>query len=65
MNSERKLPVHVREYLESRDVDPSELPENVFQALSGLSTREVQFLEFIGAELREGGLDHSIVAAIH
>jgi hypothetical protein len=61
----RALPSYVTEYLESRDVDSSKLPENVLKTLAGLSTREVEFLAFIGAELKNGDVDNSIAVRIH
>jgi hypothetical protein len=61
----RALPSYVTEYLESRDVDSSKLPENVLKTLAGLSTREVEFLAFIGAELQQGELDLEVIARIH
>lgn len=61
----RELPPYVREYLESRDVDPSKLPENVLETFAGLSTREVEFLAYIGAELQTGDTDSAVVARIH
>jgi hypothetical protein len=64
-NDGRELSPHVREYFESRDVDVSKLPENVLETFAGLSTREVELLAFIGAELERGGLDNAIVARIH
>jgi asparagine synthetase B (glutamine-hydrolysing) len=65
MSNGRELPLHVREYLESREVDPDKLPESVLEALAGLSTREVELLAFIGAELQSGGVDSAIIARIH
>lgn len=59
------LPSHVVKYLEKHEVDPSDLPENVLVALAGLSTREVEFLAFIGNELRNGRLDVEMIAKIH
>jgi hypothetical protein len=64
-SSGRELPRHVREYLESRDVELSKLPENVLETFAGLSTREVEFLAFIGAELRRSDLDIEVIARIH
>jgi hypothetical protein len=61
----RELPEHVREYLESRGVEASRLPENVLETFASLSTREVEFLAFIGAELKNGDVDNSIAVRIH
>jgi hypothetical protein len=60
-----ELPEHVREYLESRGVEASRLPENVLETFASLSTREIAFLAFIGAELKNGGVDNGTVARIH
>jgi hypothetical protein len=59
------LPPHVEQYLKKHEVDADRLPENVLQALAGLSTREVEFLAFIGNELTTGGVDIATVARIH
>lgn len=59
------LPAHVSHYLEKHKVDPEELPDNVREAFAGMSTREIEFLGFIGNEMREGGVDTEIIARIH
>ena len=65
LNGGRELSPHVREYFESRDVDPSKLPDNVLDTFAGLSTREVELLAFVGAELERADLDNEIIARIH
>jgi hypothetical protein len=61
----RDLPPHVIDYLEKHEVDANDLPENVLDAFAGCSIREVEFLAFIGNELRMGGVDNATVARIH
>ena len=59
------LPRHVADYLEDRKVDADDLPENVRVAFAGMSTREIDFLAFVGNELQQGRLDIEIIARIH
>ena len=61
----RDLPKYVVDYLDERNVKADDLPENVLDAFAGMSIREVQFLAFVGNELRESGLDEATVARIH
>ena len=64
MPEKPELKPHVREHLDKRDVDHTELPDEVIVVLNDFSESELDALARVGATMEETNVDVTIRAAM-
>ena len=64
-DDERVLPPYVSGFLKRQQVDPSDLPDEVFELFAGMCTGELALIELVGTTLQEAGADPKIIVKVH
>ena len=64
MPEKPELKPHVREHLDKRDVDHTELPDEVIVVLNDFSESELDALARVGATMEETNVDVTVRAAM-